>query len=50
MCLKSLMKFLHCPFKLLSKHQTVVNKELQRAITLIELALSPYFSIINVLF
>ena len=30
------------------KNQNVVDKELQRAITLIELAPSPYFSIINV--
>ena len=29
------------------KKQNVVDKELQRAITLTELALSPYFSIIN---
>ena len=30
------------------KNKNVVDKELQRAITLIELAPSPYFSIINV--
>ena len=48
MCLQSLMKFHPCLFKLLKKTQNVVDKELQRAITLIELAPSPYFSIINV--
>ena len=48
MCLQSLMKFHYCLFKILKKNQTVVDKELQRAITLIELAPSPYFSIINV--
>ena len=48
MCLISLMKFHHCLLKLLRKNQNVVDKELQRAITLKELAASPYFSIINV--
>ena len=47
MCLQSLMKFHHC-LKILRKNQNVVDKELQRAITIIELAPSPYFSIINV--
>ena len=42
------MKFHHCLFKILRKNRNVVDKELQRAITLIELAPSPYFSIINV--
>ena len=41
MCLQSLMKFHHCLFKILRKNQTVVDKELQRAITLKELAPSP---------
>ena len=50
MCLQSLMKFHHCLFKILRKNQNVVDKELQRAITLTEQALSPYFSIINVHF
>ena len=48
MCLQRLMKFHHCLFKILKKNQNVVNKELQRAITLTELAPSPYFSIINI--
>ena len=48
MCLKSLMKVHHCLFKILKKTQNVVDKELQRAIALTELAPSPYFSIINV--
>ena len=48
MCLQSLMKFHHCLFKILKKNQNVLDKELQRAITLTELAPSPYFSIINV--
>ena len=48
MCSQSLMKFHHCLFKTLTKIQNVVDKELQRAITLTELAPSPYFSIINV--
>ena len=48
MCLQSLMKFHHCLFKILKKNQSAVDKELQRAITLTELAPSPYFSIINV--
>ena len=48
MCLQSLMKFHHRLFKILQKNQNVVDKELQRAITLTELAPSPYFSIINV--
>ena len=48
MCLQSLMKFHHCLFKILKKNQNVMDKELQRAITLTELAPSPYFSIINV--
>ena len=38
----------HCLFKILRKNQNVVDEELQRAITLTELAPSPYFSIINV--
>ena len=41
------MKFYHCLFKILKK-KNVVDKELQREITLIELAPSPYFSVINV--
>ena len=45
MCLQSLMKFHHCLFK---KKQNVMDKELQRAMTLTELAPSPYFSFINV--
>ena len=48
MCLQSLMKFHHCLFKILRKNQNVVEKELQRAVTLTEVAPSPYFSIINV--
>ena len=48
MRLQSLMKFHHCLFKILRKNQNVVDKELRRAITLTELAPSPYFSIINV--
>ena len=48
MCLQSLMKFHHCLFKILKKNQNVVDKELQRAITLTALAPSLYFSIINV--
>ena len=41
------MKFHHCLFKILWKNQNVVDKELQREITLTELAPSPYFSVIN---
>ena len=48
MCLQSLMKFHHCLFKIVKKNQNVVDKELRRAITLTELAISPYFSSINV--
>ena len=48
MCLQSLMKFHHCLFKILRKNQNVVDKYLQRVITLTELAPSPYFSIVNV--
>ena len=48
MCLQRLMKFHHCLFKISRKNQTVVDKELQRTITLTELATNPYFSIINV--
>ena len=48
MCLQILMTFLHCMFKILKKNQNVVDKELQRAITLSELAPNTYFSIINV--
>ena len=48
MCLQILMKLHHCLFKILRKNQNVVDKELQRIITLTELAPSPYFSIINV--
>ena len=36
------------PVQAIKKKQNVVDKELQRAITLTELAPSPYFSIINV--
>ena len=36
------------PVQILKKNQNVVDKELQRAITLTELAPSPYFSTINV--
>ena len=49
MCLQSLMKNFHqCLFKILRKNQNGMDKELQRAITLKELAPSPYFSIIKV--
>ena len=48
MCLQRLMKFHHFLFKILKINQNVVDKELQRAITLTELAPGPYFSIINV--
>ena len=48
MCLQSLMKFHHCLFKILRKNQNVVDKELQRAITLNRTGPSPYISIINV--
>ena len=48
MCLESLMKFHYCLFKILRKNQNVADKDVQRAITLTELAHSPYFSIINV--
>ena len=48
MCSQSLMKFHDCLFKILKTNQNVVDKELQRAITLTELAHSSYFSIINV--
>ena len=49
MCLKSLMKVLRCLIKILRKNQNVVDKVLQRAITVLtELAPSPFFSIINV--
>ena len=47
MSLPSLMKFHLCLFKILKKNQNV-DKELQRAITLKELAPIPYFSIIDV--
>ena len=47
MCLQSLMKFHNCLFKILRKQQNVMDKELRRAITLTQLAPSPYFSIIN---
>ena len=47
MCLQSLMKFHQGMFKILRKNQNVVDKELQRAITLTELAPIPYFSTIN---
>ena len=47
-CLQSLMKFHHCLFKILRKNQNVVDKVLQRTITVTELAPCPYFSIINV--
>ena len=42
------MKCHHCLFKILRKNQNVVEKELQRAITLTKLAPGPYFSITNV--
>ena len=42
------MKFQHYLFKIFRKTQNVVDKVLQRTITLTELAPSPYFSIINV--
>ena len=48
MCSQSVMKFHHCLFKILRKNKNVVDKELQRAITLTELDPSPYFSTINV--
>ena len=48
MCLQSVMKFHHCLFKILKKNQNVVDKELQRAITLTYVAPSLSFSIINV--
>ena len=48
MCSQSLMKFHHCLFKILRKKQNVVDNELQRSITVTELAPSPYFVIINV--
>ena len=48
MCLQSLMKFHYCLFKILRKNQNAVAKELQRTITLRELAPNPNFSIINV--
>ena len=46
MCLQSLMKFHHCLFKIVRKNQNVVDKELQRAVTLI--GPYPYFSIMKV--
>ena len=48
MCLQSLMKFHHCLFKILRKKQNIVDKELQRAITLTEFAPSPFYSNTNV--
>ena len=48
MGLQGLMKFHQCLLNILRKNQIVVDKKLQRAITLTELAASPYFSIINV--
>ena len=42
-----LIKFHHYLFMILWKNKNVMDKELQRAITLTELAPSPYFSIIN---
>ena len=48
MCLQSFMNFHHCLFKILRKNQNVVDKELQWAITLTELAPCPSFSIINI--
>ena len=48
MCLQRLMKFHYFPFEILKKNQNVVDEELQRTITLTELAPGPYFSIINV--
>ena len=41
-------EILSLPVKILRKNQNVVDKELQRAITLADLGRSPYFSIINV--
>ena len=43
------MKFHHCLFKL-RKNQNVADTELQRAITLTELAPSPFYSNTNVHF
>ena len=48
MCLQSLIKFHHCLSQILKKNQHVVDKEIQRIITLTELVPSSYFSIINV--
>ena len=48
MCLPNFMKFCHCLFKILRKNQNVIDKDVQRAIALTELAPSPYCSIINV--
>ena len=48
MCLQSLMEFHYCLFQISRKNQNVVDKELQRAITLTELAPSPSFYIINI--
>ena len=42
------MEFHHCLFNTLRKNQNVVDKELQRAITLMELTTSPFYSNINV--
>ena len=42
------MTFHHCLFKILRKKQNVVDKELQRAIIVKELAPNLYFSITNV--
>ena len=48
MGLQNLMKFHLVLCKILRKNQNGVDKEIQREITLTELAPSPYFSIINV--
>ena len=48
MCLQILMKFHHCLVKILRKNKTILDKALQRAITLTELAPSPFYSNTNV--
>ena len=49
MCSQNLIIFHHRLFKLLRKNQNVADLESQRAITVKELAPSPYFSIIIVI-
>ena len=44
---QNLMKFHHCLLKMLRKNQNASDKKLQKAITLKELAPSPYFSIMK---